>query len=79
MEADIYAPRSIAEIILSERMHPLRRWALKKLIPTNLWEAPPQVIGKLAKGSIICRVRIDTTTQLVGLNPPSISVGVARE
>lgn len=76
MKADIYAPRSIAEIILAERMHPLKRWALKKLIPAKLWEAPPQVIGKLAKGSVIGRISIETTEVVGGA---SMSVGVVRE
>ena len=55
-----YEPRSIADIIMSERMPRWRRWLLCKLIPQLLWELPAQELMRLQKGAVIGHISIIT-------------------
>lgn len=72
---NIYNPKSIAEVITSAKMHPLRRWLLRKLIPSELYELPAMEIGKLQRGDVIGKISMEIGN--TSINPAWIDLGIA--
>lgn len=57
--ADVRMGKSVADIVNSSAIPRWRKWALSKLMPKELYEAPPQVIAELQKGAVIGKVTME--------------------
>lgn len=55
---------SVADIVRRSDLPRWRKWLLKKLMPKELYDAPPQELMKMQAGAIIGSVSIDVMGEI---------------